>query len=101
MLYSLEHSHTVRQFVPAPAYRLRLSFYITLGKLLTKEQKIKRLDISNRIKPIEDALCAMLSIDDKDFVEVTALKLLSPRDHSWVDASIISLDISPEELFKT
>jgi len=42
--------------------------------------RYKRLDVSNRIKLVEDVLCSMLGIDDSQFMSVTAVKRQGERD---------------------
>jgi|688.fasta_scaffold08687_4 Holliday junction resolvase RusA-like endonuclease len=99
-LWALDHIDQIKLFTKGPCYKLRLTFFIAKDKLLTKDDRLKKLDVSNRVKPIEDALCNLLEIDDKDFLEIIIQKTLSPRDSSWVDATIIPLDLPPEKYFK-
>lgn len=49
----------------------------SIGKSKTR---YKRLDVSNRIKLVEDVLCAMLDIDDSQFMLVTATKRKGDAD---------------------
>lgn len=98
--YRLVHSHTLRQFRRGTLYRVRLTFFLPLEKLMTKDGAVKKLDVSNRIKPIEDAICKLLDIDDKDIVEVVAYKTLSRTGFAFVDATIFTLDTAPTIYFK-
>lgn len=56
---------------------LHLDFFFPHKKLISKDGKVKRLDPSNRIKLIEDALCNMLGFDDCYIFEIKARKLSS------------------------
>jgi len=71
-------------------YELHLKFYFTFKDLFTKKNEIKRLDVSNRIKLIEDQLAEHLGIDDRYFFKVTAEKILG--DDRSVDAEVIDYE---------
>lgn len=46
----------------------------------TAKSRYKKLDVSNRIKLLEDVLCKMLYIDDSQFLSVTAVKRQGVED---------------------
>lgn len=53
-------------------------FFFLHGAILTREGKLKQLDVSNRLKLMHDCLAETLCIDDKHFARVTAEKLWTP-----------------------
>ncbi len=55
-------------------YRLEFEFKFPAAKLFTKDERYKKLDLSNRIKVAEDAVCEVLGFDDKAVFEVLATK---------------------------
>jgi len=61
------------------ALRLTVWFYFEKQKLFTKSGAIKRLDVSNRLKPIEDLVSAELGIDDRQFFEIYMFKIESRK----------------------
>jgi Holliday junction resolvase RusA-like endonuclease len=59
-------------------YMLDLTLYMqVLNKTYPAEakSKFKKKDISNKVKVLEDVVCACLGIDDSQFVEVRARKV--------------------------
>jgi len=53
---------------------LVLTFSLPESKVYTKVGEIKRYDISNRIKVIEDAISEAICVDDSNFWEIKAIK---------------------------
>lgn len=70
--------------------RLTAWFYFPENKLFTKSGAIKRLDVSNRLKPIEDLISNELGIDDRQFFEIYLFKVQSAN--ACVSMSIEKLD---------
>jgi len=54
--------------------RLDLTFSFPKGKIICKDGSSRKLDVSNRIKAIEDAFCRLLEIDDSNIFEIRAIK---------------------------
>lgn len=54
--------------------RLELIFFFPQEKLYTKSGNVKKLDVSNRIKAIEDAFFKLIDIDDRFVFQVVAEK---------------------------
>jgi len=71
---------------------LKLKFYFQHQDLYTKKNEVKRLDVTNRIKIIEDQLAQHIGIDDRYFFKVTAEKILG--DHQYVNAEITEYEPS-------
>ena len=68
--------HLSRSFSVSPTQTLYLHLVINLhrSRLHTKDGRIKRLDVSNRIKILEDALANWLGFDDSQVWHVSATK---------------------------
>lgn len=58
----------------AKAYRVECELIFTQSKLYTKKGTVKKLDTSNRLKALHDALSEALGIDDSLFFYITAEK---------------------------
>ena len=56
---------------------LELEFNLPQEKLFTKKGEVKRYDLSNRIKALEDQLFKMLGRDDSCVFEIKSVKYLS------------------------
>lgn len=69
---------------------MSLIFYFPQIKILTKAGNPKRLDVSNRIKAIEDTFCRLIEIDDCHIFSVHACKKVGTCEK-------VSLKISPIE----
>jgi hypothetical protein len=54
------------------------------GRLFTKDGRRKKLDASNRIKPIHDALAEILGIDDRFFYTGQSEAVLADGGGEWV-----------------
>ncbi len=68
-------------------FRLDLNFFMKRTNLVTQKNSVKRNDVSNRIKAIEDGLCKLLLTDDKYVFSLTARKILSESDE-YVNADV-------------
>lgn len=51
-------------------------FYFPQERLYTKDGRLKRLDVSNRLKALHDCMATALEIDDCQFMEISARKLV-------------------------
>ncbi len=67
-------------------------FYFGPGKIYTKSGQIKQLDVSNRIKAIEDVLCGMIGIDDR-----LVFKVMAEKRESNMDRVSLEIRFLPEE----
>lgn len=56
---------------PAQLYELHVDVYLPA---YTRTGAIRRVDLSNRVKFLEDCLCAALGIDDRQFFKVVLIK---------------------------
>jgi len=62
------------------ALRLTLWFYFPHDRIFTKKNAVKRLDVSNRVKIIEDSLCEALGFDDRVFFNINIFKVQSEKE---------------------
>ena len=77
-----------------PAYRgvmednewlvFTLTFHVPLYNATTAKHKKKIWDLSNRIKVLEDAICAALGIDDRAVIRMELEKVDAPKRDSRV-----------------
>lgn len=63
---------------------LIVQVYFKKERLFTKDGRIKKLDISNRIKSCEDCLCNSIGIDDSQIFRVVAEKCVTDFDEQTV-----------------
>lgn len=71
--------------------RVDLKFYFAKKSVITKLNSVKKNDVSNRIKAIEDGLCSIFDTDDKYVFTIAAHKMLSCDDNEYVDAEVYVL----------
>lgn len=64
---------------------LKLIFYFPTEKLFTKAGKPRKLDVSNRIKAIEDAFCRHLDIDDSYIFNIEASKRVGTHENVYLE----------------
>jgi len=69
---------------------LELTMTFTRDKLICHNGKVKVLDISNRIKAIEDAICGLIGLDDSLIFDVKACKRVGKK--VGVTAKITPID---------
>lgn len=81
---------TIALSVSEKKIALHLSFTLPRKTLFTLQGAPKRWDVSNRIKVIEDLLCASLGIDDKWVWKISAEKGEGARE--GVDITLVTLD---------
>lgn len=65
-------------------------FYFSHQKLFTKDNQVKRLDVSNRIKALHDCMGEMLQVDDSMIFRLTAEKAISQQN-----AEMVCVEIQP------
>lgn len=99
-LFKLECAATLKYTQLAPGVTLllkarplalSLEFFWPASKLTTKDGRPKRIDVSNRIKGIEDAICDGLDFDDSQFVRVHAVKRIDEHGMTFVNARIYDM----------
>jgi hypothetical protein len=74
------------ELLPAPRAQIRVDLMMGFepGRLFTKDGRRKKLDASNRIKPIHDALAEILGIDDRFFYTGQSEAVLADGGGEWV-----------------
>jgi Holliday junction resolvase RusA-like endonuclease len=60
-----------------PLLTIKLEYNLPKSKLFTKQAKVKKYDLSNRIKALEDQLFRLLERDDSCVFEIHATKYMS------------------------
>lgn len=63
---------------------LIVQVYFKRERLFTKDGRIKKLDISNRIKSVEDCICKAIGIDDSQIFRVVAEKCVTDCEEQTV-----------------
>lgn len=71
--------------------KIRANFFFSKDRLYTKKGKIKRLDVSNRVKLLHDCLADVLEIDDSQFFLCIETKV--PVYNDACEQVIVSIDI--------
>ena len=92
----------IPEIVNYPSFKenqpLSLSITLHLEALVNKgwpkktKKRYKRIDVSNRIKLLEDALFECLGIDDCNVISLTINKVQSDEERSHVELTIRSCD---------
>jgi Holliday junction resolvase RusA-like endonuclease len=59
----------VQHLLPGYALRVECTFHFPHEKLYCKSGKLKKMDVSNRLKAAHDTLATQLGIDDSHFIE--------------------------------
>lgn len=67
--------------------KLSLTFYFNRKQVFCKDGSLKKNDVTNRIKAIEDCLCDALGIDDKQFFFVSCAKMYTDGE-AYVDVEV-------------
>lgn len=88
----LSAKHTVLAWINAgQGLEISCQFFFHYSRLFTKDGRVKKLDVSNRIKALHDCLCRLLGIDDSVFFRVSAEKGTA---HADLD-EMVMVDIRP------
>ncbi|MFI5405196.1 MAG: RusA family crossover junction endodeoxyribonuclease [Nitrososphaerales archaeon] len=91
VLLNKEAINTARKEIKDSKYlKLDLRFYLKRPTLFCLNNTVKKMDISNRIKAVEDAVSNLLGIDDSLFFQVSASKEVA--DKVGVTATITPLE---------
>ena len=75
--YWIEHNNQLkiaREIFSGLPLSIHVDFFFEKSRLISKKGHLKRLDVSNRLKAIHDALASALLIDDCFFVRISAEK---------------------------
>lgn len=59
---------------------IRAQFYFKHNRIFTKDSRVKKMDVSNRIKALHDSLSAILGVDDSFFFQIFAEKICCDPD---------------------
>lgn len=80
-----------REFVKDKTLGVGCLFFFEQARLYTKTGKLKKLDVSNRIKALHDALAEALHIDDSVFMKIWAEKamIMSGRDSVTIRIQVL------------
>ena len=93
---------TVLQGYISNGYALEINryFFFQPGQLLTKKFTAKKMDVSNRIKALDDEVSKMISIDDKFFFHGTEGKVMcNPNTDPFISVIIGPCMIKDEVSF--
>lgn len=63
---------------------LIVQVYFKKERLYTKDGRIKKLDISNRLKSCEDCICKAIGIDDSQIFRIVAEKIPTDTEEQTV-----------------
>jgi Holliday junction resolvase RusA-like endonuclease len=69
------------RLAPQALYELQVDVYLNA---FTHAGQARQVDVSNRIKFLEDCLCFALGIDDRQFFRVVATKHDSQQEHTLI-----------------
>lgn len=94
--WALAHADEIRQIKerlkdlkPGEVIHVDTQFSFTRERILTKQSKPKKLDTSNRIKPIHDILSKLIEIDDCYFWHGSFSKIIVARpEQEGVDITL-------------
>lgn len=79
-LYSLRNFKLIEkikeQLKPNDTLRVECYFIFHKNRIISKKGEYKKLDATNRIKALHDALSEMIGIDDKQFISISADKII-------------------------
>jgi len=67
--------HRIRPLVSGKILAMGYSYHLQRSRLYTKKGGIKRFDVSNRIKLLEDSMCRMIQVDDSHVWVLKASKV--------------------------
>ncbi len=79
-------------------YELVITFYLKdmyLKKQVDGVRRYKKIDVTNRIKLLEDALSEVIGVDDKNFIIVVARKCESSTLSNYTTVTFISSKEEP------
>lgn len=84
--YSQQLSFITKNEPYALSIRLYLPELLNKGWPQTTQSRYKKLDASNRIKLLEDAIVDAIGIDDSHFMQVSVEKAYGPKEetHVWI-----------------
>lgn len=81
--------------------KVDLLFSIPKSAMFTKDQRVKKLDVDNRIKAVFDSISDLIQVDDRHFQVGSAMKCYNEsKDDYWVDIKIDYVPIEEHKLAK-
>jgi Holliday junction resolvase RusA-like endonuclease len=97
----LKHAQVVRKTIQdlqsdslrGKKIQIKFLFLFPPAKLLCKDGRTKRLDVTNRIKAVEDQVSKILGIDDKHFWSGSYAKQITPHEMR----AILSIEVLPDQ----
>lgn len=98
--------HLISQLNPNSIYHVEWRFFFTDDKIVNKtfgaksgaKMRYKKLDLTNRLKLIEDCLVEALAIDDSQFFSSSQTKESVRRSEGKEQVIIMVTPLIPEEL---
>lgn len=73
------------------ALEVRCLFFFKRIRLLTKDNRPKKIDVSNRIKALHDSVSELMQIDDCYFFRISAEKVISLTDQEMCYVEILPI----------
>lgn len=77
------------KLAPSALYELQVNVYMNA---YTRSGELRQVDVSNRIKFLEDCLCHALGIDDRQFFRVTLTKIHSDTEQTEIAITRFAAD---------
>ncbi|MBZ0138018.1 MAG: RusA family crossover junction endodeoxyribonuclease [Planctomycetes bacterium] len=71
-----------RELNPAALYELHIDLYMSC---FTRKGLVRKVDVSNRVKFIEDCVCTALGIDDSHIFRVVLTKRDAPQEFTLIE----------------
>lgn len=87
-LWAIKFKRAIRDVDLSGVIKIEYRMWLPRSAIYTKKNTVKRWDISNRIKPMEDCLATALEIDDSRVFEITISKNINPTNQTFVDIYI-------------
>lgn len=86
----------LQELPPGMAVKLEYDFYFKKSSIITEENRPKRNDTANRLKPLDDQLATLFGVDDSLFWDGEFKKHFTADEKAseeWVDVTISVIDI--------
>lgn len=71
--------------------RIDSQLYFARERIYTKDGRIKKMDVANRLKALHDQICEMIGIDDSQFFEVVIEKRVTEGVREYANNQIFSI----------
>jgi hypothetical protein len=87
--------HCVRAVQSGQLLCIDREFFFQRSTIFTKKGEVKRHDLTNKIKALDDGLSSILQVDDRYIFKCSSTKQISPDPlREYVDVKVSFLDIS-------